>query len=97
MLGNEGDREAQQRIEEARREGARKLDLSDLKLTKLPESIESLTQLQRLNLHNNQLKKLPEAIASLTQLQGLELSNNQLTKLPEAIDSAAIECLASST
>jgi hypothetical protein len=28
MLGNEGDRKAQQRIEQARREGARTLDLS---------------------------------------------------------------------
>jgi hypothetical protein len=46
MLETEGDRKAQQRIEQARREGARTLDLRDLKLRELPEAIASLTQLQ---------------------------------------------------
>jgi hypothetical protein len=87
MLGNEGDREVQQRIEQARRDRARTLDLSGLKLTELPEAIASLTQLQLLDLSNNKLTELPEAIASLTQLQQLYLSNNQLRKLPEAIAS----------
>jgi Leucine-rich repeat (LRR) protein len=63
MLETEGDREAQQRIEQARQEGARTLDLSGLKLTELPEAIASLTQLQELYLSNNQLTELPEAIA----------------------------------
>jgi hypothetical protein len=49
MLENEGDREARQRIEKARQEGAIELDLSSLKLTELPESIASLTELQDLN------------------------------------------------
>ncbi|MBD1886468.1 leucine-rich repeat domain-containing protein [Microcoleus vaginatus] len=87
MLGNEGDRKAQQRIEQARREGARTLDLSEMKLTEVPEAIASLTQLQELDLDDNQLTELPEAIASLTQLQKLYLRNNQLTELPEAIAS----------
>ena len=85
MLGNEAYREAQQRIEEARREGARTLDLSYMELTEVPESIASLTELRLLNLFNNQLTKLPETIASLTQLQQLYVQNNQLTKLPETI------------
>jgi len=49
MLETEGDRKVQQRIEQARREGARTLNLSDMKLRKLPKSIASLTQLQGLN------------------------------------------------
>lgn len=49
MLGNEGDREAQQRIEQARQEGSRTLDLRGIKLRELPEAIASLTQLQDLN------------------------------------------------
>jgi tRNA U34 5-carboxymethylaminomethyl modifying GTPase MnmE/TrmE len=85
MLGNEVDREAQQRIERARREGARILDLRGLKLRELPEAIASLTQLQQLFLSHNKLRSLPEAIASLTQLHLLYLSTNQLTKLPESI------------
>ena len=87
MLGNEGDREARQRIEQARQEGAVKLDLSGLELRELPEALASLTQLQLLNIKNNQLTELPEAIASLTQLQQLDLSENQLTELPEVIAS----------
>ena len=84
---NEGERKAYQHIRKAWREGATTLNLSDLKLTKLPKAIASLTQLQQLYLHNNQLTKLPEAIASLTQLQQLHVHNNQLTELPEAIAS----------
>jgi hypothetical protein len=87
MLETEGDREAQQRIEQARREGAIALDLSYMELTELPEAIASLTQLQELDLSNNQLRSLPEAIASLTQLRVLYLQNNQLRSLPEAIAS----------
>ncbi len=87
MLENEGDREARQRIEKALREGAIRLDLSDLKLTKLPEAIASLTQLRTLYLDNNQLRELPEKIASLTELRELHLENNQLRKLPEEIAS----------
>ncbi|MEG4290864.1 COR domain-containing protein [Microcoleus sp. C2C3] len=87
MLETEGDREARQRIEEARREGARTLDLSYMELTELPEAIASLTQLQHFDLSRNELTELPDAIASLTQLQQLDLSDNQLMELPEAIGS----------
>ncbi|MEH2128960.1 leucine-rich repeat domain-containing protein [Nostoc sp.] len=79
--------EAEQRIEQARQEGAIELDLSNMELTELPEAIASLTGLQELDLDNNQLTELPEAIASLTGLQLLDLHNNQLTELPEAIAS----------
>ena len=87
MLENEGDREVQERIEQARPEKARTLDLSYMELTELPEAIASLTQLQQLDLSDNQLTELPEAIRSLAQLQVLNLSNNWVTELPEAIGS----------
>ncbi|MEG4996325.1 COR domain-containing protein [Microcoleus sp. B4-D4] len=87
MLETEGDREAQRRIERARRQIAITLDLSNLQLSGLAEVIASLTHLQRLNLSNNQLRELPEALASLTQLQVLYLQNNQLRELPEALAS----------
>ena len=56
MARDEAYRIAEQKIEEARRSGARQLDLSGdhdqkkLKLTELPESLGQLTQLQELNL-----------------------------------------------
>ncbi|MDZ8089727.1 MAG: leucine-rich repeat domain-containing protein, partial [Nostoc sp. DedQUE12b] len=83
MARDKAYQKAEQRIEKARREGAIELNLSNIKLTEIPEAIASLTQLQQLNLSYNQLTELPEAIASLTQLQQLYLSNNRLTQLPE--------------
>jgi Leucine-rich repeat (LRR) protein len=85
MARDEAYREAEQRIEAARQEGATELDLSGMGLTELPEAIASLTQLQKLNLSDNELTGLPMVIASLTQLRSLDLSGNQLTELPEAI------------
>jgi Leucine-rich repeat (LRR) protein len=87
MARDKAYREAEQRIEAARQEGATELDLSGMELTDLPEAIASLTQLQSLDLSDNQLTELPEAIASLTQLQSLNLSRNQLAELPEVIAS----------
>jgi internalin A len=72
-------------IEEARKNRATKLNLSDTNLTELPESLGQLTQLKSLNLSNNQLTELPEFIGQLTQLQTLVLSLNELTELPEFI------------
>ncbi|MEH2209469.1 leucine-rich repeat domain-containing protein [Nostoc sp.] len=87
MARDKAYQEAEQRIEKARQEGAIELNLSNIKLTEIPEAIASLTGLQELDLDNNQLTELPEAIASLTGLQRLDLHNNQLTELPEAIAS----------
>ncbi|BAT54696.1 leucine-rich repeat-containing protein [Nostoc sp. NIES-3756] len=87
MVKDEAYRKAEKRIEKARREGAVKLSLRNMKLTEVPEAIASLTQLQNLDLARNQLIELPEAITSLTQLQSLDLFENQLTQLPDAIAS----------
>src|SRR5271157_3781597 len=78
-------RKALRRIEEARKNGAQDLRLSDLKLRTLPEAICQLTQLQWLDLSGNLLSTLPEAICQLTQLPLLDLSGNLLSTLPEAI------------
>ncbi|MFG6101585.1 COR domain-containing protein [Leptothoe sp. EHU-05/26/07-4] len=90
MTPEEGYREAERRIEVARQEGATELDLSNLALTEVPESIGQLTQLDKLDLSGygdskNQLTGLPDAIANLTQLQSLNFSNNGLTRLLDAI------------
>jgi Leucine-rich repeat (LRR) protein len=73
------------RIEEARKNRATVLDLSFLGLTKLPEFVDQLIQLQELYLYNNQLTTLPESIGQLTQLQELNLADNQLRALPESL------------
>jgi len=90
MARDEAYRNAEQKIEEARRSGAKELDLSarydakdSEKLTELPESLGHLTQLQKLVLAYNQLTALPEWLCQLKQLRELNLFGNQLTALPE--------------
>src|SRR4051812_16734426 len=85
MAHDQAYRTAEERIEQARQQDAKKLDLSDLNLTELPESLGQLTQLQYLYLQNNRLTALPKSIAQLTQLLGLLVNNNRLTALPEPI------------
>jgi Leucine-rich repeat (LRR) protein len=86
MARDEAYREAEEKIEEARRTGAAELDLSHAQLTALPESLSQLTQLRALNLSSNQLTALPKRLLKLTQLQDLNISTNQLTALPYWLD-----------
>ena len=85
MARDEAYRKAEQKIEEARRSGAKELDLIGMDLTELPESLGQLTQLQKLNVHSNQLTALPESLGQLTQLKSLELHGNRLSALPEQL------------
>ncbi len=85
MARDEAYREAEKRIEAARRKGATKLTLRSIGLSELPESLGQLTQLQSLDLSRNQLTALPESLGQLTQLQSLDLSRNQLMALPESL------------
>jgi len=95
MAPNEVYREAERRIEEARRSGAKVLDLSSgrakasRQLTELPESLGQLTQLQSLDLSGRQLTALPESLGQLTQLRAVDLSDNRLTVLPESMGQLA--------
>jgi Leucine-rich repeat (LRR) protein len=65
-----GAAEALRRINEAIKSGARKLDLSRLQLSTLPEAIGRLSKLQRLDLSLNELSTLPKAVGQLFQLRG---------------------------
>ena len=85
--------EAEQKIQQALQSGATELDLRDMKLTELPESIGQLTKLRKLDLSHvyskkeekNQLTVLPPSLGQLTQLTELDLSSNQLTTLPDSL------------
>jgi len=78
-------RNAERKIEAARRMSATRLSLSSMRLSELPESVGQLTQLQTMDLSNNLLVVLPESLGQLAQLQTMYLSNNRLTALPESI------------
>ena len=75
MTEDKGFKEAEQRIHQAVEDGSLILDLSNLELENIPETISQLTQLQELDLSDNQLSTLPEAFAQLTQLQKLGLNS----------------------
>jgi internalin A len=85
MAQNAAYRKAVKKIKAARRSGATELDLSNMELTELPESLGQLTQLQKLSLWGNQLTALPESLGQLTQLQKLNIHSNELTALPESL------------
>ncbi|MEL6402643.1 MAG: leucine-rich repeat protein [Cyanobacteria bacterium J06626_4] len=86
MARDEAYQEAERCIEAACQEGATELNLSELKLTELPEEIASLAQLKALDLSDNQLTELPKAICNLKRLELLYAQRNQLLMLPEGID-----------
>src|SRR5258705_352660 len=77
--------EALRRIEEARKSGARELDLSDLNLSTRPEAIGQLSQLQELDLSDTQLSTLPGAVQSLERLEKLFLHGNPGLGLPDEV------------
>lgn len=63
----------------------RTLDLSQNKISKLPEKIGSLSpKLKMLALDANKLSDLPDTIATLKELQNLSAAKNALTVLPDA-------------
>jgi internalin A len=70
------------RVLAALREQAKVLDLSELGLASLPESLGKLTSLQRLDLSGNRLTSLPVGIRELRQLTRLFLHENPALGLP---------------
>jgi hypothetical protein len=80
---SEGDIEtAKQRIRECLTTQGISLNLSNLRLTSLPASINTLTQLQTIFCDQNRLTTLPD-LSRLTQLQTLFCGQNFLTALPD--------------
>jgi internalin A len=76
---------AQQRIAAARRQNSPRLNLSWLKLDRLPPELFELPELQVLWLRGNKLTSLPPEFGRLKQLRRLRLELNQLAALPEEI------------
>ena len=81
----DGYQKAIKRIEEAKKNNSTELDLSDLKLTEIPESITDLKNLNKLDFHNNLIKDIPEYIIKLKTLKELYVYENRLTEIPEYV------------
>lgn len=61
------------------------LELPDLDLVDIPDTIGELRDLENLALNDNWIKKIPESIGNLTNLQILSLENNKIRELPDSI------------
>lgn len=59
----------------------------NMQLKKLPESICSLTSLQKLRLQSNPIAVLPSCVTGLDKLTSLDLRNSSLLELPESLNS----------
>ncbi len=77
--------EAAERIATAEITQARQLDVSALKIRRLPARIDKVQTLVKLDASNNELQRVPKEIGDLRRLQCLDLSGNELTELPTSI------------
>jgi internalin A len=82
---SDGEREAERRIENVRREGGRRLDLSELGLKSVPESVRALASVEVLDFSGNELSKLPEWVARVPMLGVLDLHRNPMRELPVSL------------
>jgi leucine-rich repeat protein SHOC2 len=71
--------ELEQIIEKARLDRLTRLELHDLQINNLPDSIGNLNWLFNIELGDNQITTLPESIANLTRLMSVDLSDNLIT------------------
>jgi len=75
-------KKAAQRITKVQKLNLTSLDLTGLKLTKIPRKVFTLKQLKQLTLRQNQLSEIPKEIVYLPNLHYLDISHNQLSHLP---------------
>jgi hypothetical protein len=85
MARDEAYQAAEKKIEEARRSNQPVLDLSDMKLTEVPESLWNLPNLEHLYLYKNDLTSLPESLGKLAGLKNLSVFSNRLSSLPDSL------------
>lgn len=77
--------EAEQRIKRAATIKANTVDLSNLGLTQLPDSLFKLSYIKTLIISKNKLTFLPESLGQLTELESIYAFSNHLVSLPESI------------
>eukprot|EP00002_Diphylleia_rotans_P017211 TRINITY_DN3342_c0_g1_i1.p1 TRINITY_DN3342_c0_g1~~TRINITY_DN3342_c0_g1_i1.p1 ORF type:complete len:473 (-),score=65.03 TRINITY_DN3342_c0_g1_i1:333-1751(-) len=62
------------------------VDISNNKISALPDGCSKLSRLENLNLANNMFASFPDVLVHMTWLHVLNLSGNQFTELPAAFD-----------
>lgn len=86
MARDESYRKAEKKIEAVLNSGGLELNLRNMRLTELPESMKRISHIHYLNLYNNQLRVLPDWLGEFTELQTLYLSSNKLVRLPISLN-----------
>jgi internalin A len=81
--------EAERRIAAAKSADSTFLDLKNLGLIRVPESIGHLAQIKTLLLSGNRLTVLPDTLSKLNQLERFDADQNLLSVLPEWITAFA--------
>lgn len=81
--------EAERRIASCRGSRSSDLNLSNLDLRELPESLRRLDWLTDLRIHDNHLTNLPAWLSELTALRGLHVQKNPLENLPASLGGLA--------
>jgi hypothetical protein len=76
---------AQSRIKEIANLNGEQLDLSNLKLEEIPESIKTIERLEELNLSNNCISDIPEFLLKIEYLKSIDLRNNRLSEFPSIL------------
>lgn len=85
MEEREQHKKPEELIAQAISEGWTSLSLSLRAISKIPDEIAQLTNLQSLYLGGNKLKTLPDSISHLTSLESLDVGHNEMESLPEWI------------
>lgn len=78
--------EAETRIARCKKSKKKILNLFDLGLEYLPESLRELTWLKEINVGRNRLMALPEWISEIKGLEDLRAHSNPLKSLPESLN-----------
>jgi hypothetical protein len=69
-------------IQRAVKEGSKKLELQNQRITSIPNEIGELTKLEELHLLGNAIVEIPTAIGELVNLRVLSLARNSIKELP---------------
>jgi internalin A len=85
MADEDSSQKAEKAIEKAQASGDVALDLSGMKLRRLPVSLRLLTHLRHLDLSDNGLTAVPGWLGRLSELEELRLSWNSISDLPAAV------------
>lgn len=87
--GNELTLQAAKKAVEVTADGVRRLTLSKMRLTKFPDCLLKLPNVDELDLSRNLIKELPKNIGDLKSLKLLDLHTNKLESVPESIGNMA--------